>query len=238
MDEIAYGSDPRHVIGAFHNNPAHAEFPAIVFIHGGAWVDESNSYNDWTVMAKYISRILPSRNMYGLNYRLLPGVLHPAHMQDIYCALDYLRTNLKCCLFVLVGHLVGATLAIQMFMPTCNPPLPIKHMILLDGIFSVCTLVKEYPEYDSFVSRAFLLATDIDQATPLCADSMGLGLNPPKITILYSLEDELLSPVQTNVFIAYLEHMNIDYGYFKGNWGRHDEMIRHKAVCTLVADII
>ncbi|CAI4210220.1 unnamed protein product [Parascedosporium putredinis] len=111
----------------------------IVFIHGGAWRDPSNTYQDFlpTIEALLSSHpmLRPAiRGFASLDYRLsshpnhaqdpsstpadrLRCAKHPDHIRDICLALRYLdaKFNMRD-RYILVGHSVGATLAFQLLM--------------------------------------------------------------------------------------------------------------------------
>lgn len=246
VQEFKYGDDPRQVIGLYCYNPAYSNLSSIVFIHGGAWVDERNSYHDWTVMASYIKAHEPHRNIFGLNYRLLPHVKHPSHVFDIYQALMFLSRTLLCASFLLVGHLVGATLALQMLatkslLGDIAHPLPftLEKLVLLDGIYSVPDLLQEYPSYSSFVNKAFSSPEQYQLASPVSSSQVLLdSSSSPFITVVYSLEDELLSPKQTALLVKFLRHHGIPHCSVEGNWGMHDDMYKRDEVCKLVLNAI
>lgn len=245
MQTIAYGPDPRQVVGVFHYNPEFTLEPAIAFIHGGAWVDESNSYMDWAAMASHFSERYPRRNIFGINYRLLPMVVHPAHVQDVFMALNMLSVEKGCKSILLIGHLVGATLAFQMLTPsriwaqdarTGNPQFSIDSIVLLDGIYDVTQLISEYPGYCSFVDKAFKTPQEYACATAISDNFDGkFDLIPRKVTLMYSLQDELLSPMQAKLMTSFLQQQGVEYTLIEDNWGSHDDMYKNPTVCELVA---
>lgn len=109
------------------------------FIHGGAWRDPSNTYQDFlpTIEALLSSHpmLRPAiRGFASLDYRLsshpnhaqdpsstppdrLRCAKHPDHIRDVCLALRYLdaKFNMRD-RYILVGHSVGATLAFQLLM--------------------------------------------------------------------------------------------------------------------------
>jgi acetyl esterase/lipase len=69
--------------------------PAAVYVHGGSWV--SGNYDTGGYL---INRIGPALASYGfvvvsVNYRLGPAQPWPAQIEDVKCAIRYLRANAK-----------------------------------------------------------------------------------------------------------------------------------------------
>lgn len=98
--------------------------PAVVFIHGGAW-----SAGD------KVEYLLSARRMGGsgyvaatLNYRLVPDAVYPNAMQDVRCALAFLRTNaveygLDPARIAVVGYSSGGHLASMLGVAEGEPEL-------------------------------------------------------------------------------------------------------------------
>lgn len=94
----------------------------IVFIHGGAWRDPNNTYDDFEpIMQLFADTKL---NVVSINYRLspsvsskeevdkFPGLRHPMHLIDVLLALKHL-TERGFNIILLAGHSVGASLCLQ-----------------------------------------------------------------------------------------------------------------------------
>lgn len=85
-----------------------APFPLIVYVHGGAWVGGSkDSYAN-------IGRALAAEGLgvVIINYRLSPGVTHPAHVEDLARAFAWVLDNIETyggdpARIVLTGHSAG-----------------------------------------------------------------------------------------------------------------------------------
>ncbi|GMG20832.1 unnamed protein product [Ambrosiozyma monospora] len=109
----------------------------IVFLHGGAWRDPTNTYKDFDKLVDQIDLELNNGNgtfiskgdsdfqsedcynidLYSIDYRLSPEVKHPEHLKDVLLALNYIREELNEDMVSLVGHSVGATLITQLCCP-------------------------------------------------------------------------------------------------------------------------
>ncbi|KAH9200962.1 Alpha/Beta hydrolase protein [Zygosaccharomyces rouxii] len=134
---------------------------ALVFIHGGAWIDVDNTPWDFQSLCQDILKLDYQCGLYGIEYRLSPGVKHPTHLKDVIENLYRLVNDQDLDQLQLVGHSVGATLAWQV--ATCElddykvrlVKSKLNAIWLVDGIYSILELLEEYPDYSSFVSKAF-----------------------------------------------------------------------------------
>jgi acetyl esterase/lipase len=69
------------------------DFPVMVFIHGGAWVfGDKNQLGLYHNLASYWAK--RGIGVVVANYRLSPGVQHPAHVQDVAKAFAWTRANI------------------------------------------------------------------------------------------------------------------------------------------------
>jgi acetyl esterase/lipase len=73
------------------NLAAQPKFPLVVYMHGGSWESGDKAAPE---VLKYIS-LLSSHNyvIASVNYRLLPQYKFPAQVQDVKCAIRFLRAN-------------------------------------------------------------------------------------------------------------------------------------------------
>jgi len=69
------------------------DFPVMLFIHGGAWVfGDKNQLGLYQHFASYWAK--RGIGVVVANYRLSPGVTHPAHVQDVAKAFAWTRANI------------------------------------------------------------------------------------------------------------------------------------------------
>ncbi|MBC8508481.1 MAG: alpha/beta hydrolase [Anaerolineales bacterium] len=79
-------------------------WPAAVYVHGGGWVggDKSGGVGFWLIEPLRRQGFL----LASINYRLSPEYQFPAHIEDVKCAIRYLRANAQ--LFNLDPENIGA----------------------------------------------------------------------------------------------------------------------------------
>ena len=92
--EIPYGLDNRHVLDIFKPSRA-SNFPVLVFVHGGAFVDGSKDRSK-----EIYSNVLRNFNRHGyvginLEYRLAPEHKYPAGTDDIESSLVWIKANIS-----------------------------------------------------------------------------------------------------------------------------------------------
>jgi acetyl esterase/lipase len=69
------------------------DFPVMMFIHGGAWVfGDKNQLGLYQMLANYWAK--RGIGVVVANYRLSPGVQHPAHIQDVAKAFAWINANI------------------------------------------------------------------------------------------------------------------------------------------------
>ncbi|CUS23436.1 LAQU0S10e00342g1_1 [Lachancea quebecensis] len=233
----------------FHrSNRASSVHRAIVFIHGGAWIDKNNTPHDFDELSQCLLDLAdgnPSFSIYAIEYRLSPTVKHPAHICDVIENLVKLVEQEGIEELNLMGHSVGATLIWQVLsgIPSlanvksfATPDKQklirklLKRCYLVDGIYSLSELLEEYPSYDYFVSQAFKQIEDYDdpkhsQVTiPLNAD----------IYVIYSYRDELLSPRQSNYLCSALQKLNKPFQSYWDDFGEHNEVYSNARVAQYI----
>jgi len=65
--------------------------PAILFIHGGGWYSGDKEDRDYRDLLQ--SLVKRGYLVAAVNYRLAPGNKFPAQLEDVTCALHFLKTN-------------------------------------------------------------------------------------------------------------------------------------------------
>jgi arylformamidase len=90
-------------------------FPLVVMIHGGGWRNGDKRLRGvFATKAEFLNDV--GFALACVNYRLSPAVTHPAHVEDVAAALDWLADHaqehrLDADRFFVMGHSAGAHLA-------------------------------------------------------------------------------------------------------------------------------
>ncbi|TKY90156.1 hypothetical protein EX895_000154 [Sporisorium graminicola] len=224
---ISGSSDPEQQLDLYlpSSQPATS---LVVFIHGGAW--RTGSRKDHIDLAQYLSA--KGKAVAVIDYRLSvkdettgsTKYVHPVHAQDVNAALSFLRSrpDVPHKDWVVVGHSIGAWLTLAAIIGgearTANSeypkpmPLPdssareaIKTCVLVDGIYSVSSLLKEYPDYEGFVAQAFLPQPGPANYDVVSCETWPLALEGKTLHVWHSRDDELLSFKQSIDALLHLD---------------------------------
>ncbi|CUM56508.1 Kynurenine formamidase [Debaryomyces fabryi] len=111
---VNYGDHPLKQLKLYQLDESNEE--TLLLIHGGAWRDPNNTYNDFEDMIGHIQKNQYSAkyNLVAMNYRLSPEVKHPYHLWDVLEGLQFLVQNYNIRKILIAGHSVGATLMLQL----------------------------------------------------------------------------------------------------------------------------
>lgn len=251
---ITYGDHPLQEIKLFRFSESNLK--TLVFIHGGAWRDPDNTYDDFQEVVQKIGDI--GTNVIAINYRLSPEVKHPHHLQDVVTALSTLSSELKVTKVLVVGHSVGATLMLQLLNykhiiaeglkelgdKTAQLSLPetlqFETLLFVDGIYNVAELVEEYPDYIGFVREAFTSKSMYTTATQLSSQTAPelKHFEKAQFVVVQSQQDELLTLNQTLLFQKYLVFHKVPFTFYSGAYGLHEEVYRSQELADIVLDHI
>lgn len=254
-----YGSHDLHNIGFYSKESFSKSF--VIFIHGGAWRDPRNTHRDAdTLMAGIVSSSVTGAS---IDYRLSPEVVHPAHVQDVASALDYISKNYQVDKVVLVGHSAGATIALQLFMRLSewseHTQLVLSKVISVvasEGIYDIGALMNDDPSYEGFVKEAFgqnSTYENWDAASPASGlygwESRRANvclLHPEyaevefngRLVVVHSPEDELLNiNIQPKIAEQRMGGKSIEI-VMKEARGRHDEVYTSRELIEIVREEI
>lgn len=223
---------------------------ALVFIHGGAWIDENNTADDFKELSDQMLESSKKKLNYvlaSIDYRLSPQVRHPVHLHDTVESLYKLIQELNLDSLQLVGHSVGATLAWQVAVSDeASFPAPEKLLLvksrlagvfLVDGIYSLTELLDEYPSYDYFVSQAFEDSVKDFEEFGLSINRIPSNLR--NIHLLHSYRDELLTLRQTNYMSSLLQKAAVPFSSYFSDMGLHEEVYRHAKLANyLLSNVV
>ena len=219
---VAYGEGPQRVLDLF---PAKRVGPLVVFVHGGAW--QSGSREEYRAIA---ARLQTGETASAIvDYRLSPGVRHPAHAEDVASALAWLVAHAKehgydpKRVFV-VGHSAGAhiagTIATTPGLLALAKP---AGFVGLEGIYDIPQLADRWPKYpDWFLTKAFGDEKGWAKASPTRAK---VASRSPWL-LVHSKADELVDVPQTEEFARHLRSAGVRVDVFTPDKGSHDGVIR------------
>lgn len=232
----SFGSDPLQTYAQVGSGSR-----AVVFVHGGAWRDPDNTYRDWEAFAGWMTP--GTAPVLSTNYRLVPHQ-HPAHLEDLLHMLCDARTRLGVEEVSLVGHSVGATMALQVLNWEALVPgmddstkaflkagLPrVEAVALLDGIYHMDAYYQEFPQWKPYFAEAFAeepnRCTQLDYELPVSTTA--------RVLILHSNADELVSPQQSTLLQAYLQKCAVPCTLVVDNYGEHNQVYQLQAVAAVV----
>jgi acetyl esterase/lipase len=88
--------------------------PCVIHIHGGSW--SSGDSHQLPEINEYMTA--RGFQVAAINYRLAPGAIYPAPMEDLKAAMDYLRKNaaelhIDTTCFILMGRSAGGQIALN-----------------------------------------------------------------------------------------------------------------------------
>jgi acetyl esterase/lipase len=226
---LAYGEGPAHVLDLYVPSQKKGG-PLVVFVHGGAWQSGSRHEYDGVCTALVKQDIAAAT----VDYRLSPGVVHPAHAEDVANALGLLHRKAATYgydsgrIFV-VGHSAGghiaATIATDSKLLAIAKP---AGFVGLEGIYDIPDLAKRWPTYpDWFLKKAF--GTD-PSAWPKASPTRLKLVSKRPWLIVHSSGDELVDVGQAEGFADHLKQSGVQV-----------EMLRpegktHFAVVTSLSD--
>jgi acetyl esterase/lipase len=113
--DCRYGNEKRQAVDIYLPNDGNGPFPAILFLHGGAW--SGGNRKDAQILP-FMSGVRRGYAVIGVGYRLAPSVRWPDNLFDVKAALRYLAENADTYMIdpesiALTGASAGAQLAMM-----------------------------------------------------------------------------------------------------------------------------
>lgn len=112
LADLVYGPEPGQVLdGCFPveggvGAPASAPRPAIVVIHGGSWQRGDKANLNWRSVCQWLAS--EGFVAVSVNYRLVPGAVFPAQLDDVQAAVGWLRADAQVRRYNLDPDRIGA----------------------------------------------------------------------------------------------------------------------------------
>ncbi|KAH3668875.1 hypothetical protein OGAPHI_002630 [Ogataea philodendri] len=239
----------------------------IVYIHGGAWVGETHTYDEFSPLINRLDRQLNNGEyslsqettqieFFAIDYRLSPEIVHPHHILDVLEALHFIH-QLGTKQVSVVGHSAGSTMITQImehdkFLTAYDinftSPIPsLTSVVFLDGIYSIKTMLEEYPSYEQeFVSTAFKTETDWLDNCNMVKDDLTTEEKATikakferlrSVVVTHSTKDELLSTKQPETFCSWLESLPFtNYKYIVQDMGLHNQTYESDVLLSIIVE--
>ncbi|KAJ1864622.1 hypothetical protein H4R99_008121 [Coemansia sp. RSA 1722] len=254
---IGYANDTEneHQLDIYLPDQSSTLLPLIIYVHGGAWRTDDKS----TVSFIGPGLLQATENKTAvaiINYRLStrnPGsIRHPAHLNDVRLAIDFLinheehpgseiidRTQVY-----LVGHSAGAHLATMAVLDRHSEHEWVKNIrgvFGIGGIYDIKGLLQQYPSYSDFVEMAFDKEI-YDVASPLRAvatNGRSKQTEHVRFMVVNSVADELIGPQQSIAFVQQLIKTGYsDVGLAVRDLGDHYKELENKEFWQMVARFV
>ncbi|MDA9189573.1 alpha/beta hydrolase [bacterium] len=87
--DLKYGEDPRNIGDLYLSQNKQGPRPIVFTVHGGGWKGRSKSDMDSIA----ISLASHGFNVFNINYRLAPEFKHPAPIEDLKQAVEFIKKN-------------------------------------------------------------------------------------------------------------------------------------------------
>ena len=214
--------------------------PALVVVHGGSWRngDKGEGSTDPTIT----NRIFAGRGItvYDIEYRLVPGSTFPAQLEDVICALGYIRAhaaadNVDPERVALLGRSAGAHLALLAAYRAghdpvpdgCGPPATVRGVISLYGptdlaydqrVPAIPDLIGGSGAIEDFLGGTpDALPALYAQATPQSA----LDHPVPPTLLIHGLADQIVKPHNSSSLAAALSRNGAAVALVELPWAGH-----------------
>lgn len=250
----SYGNQDLQKVAVYkHNSNTLSNLPKrwLIFIHGGAWRDPNNTYEDGNFLISSLLNSFPNvLSAASIKYRLTSNkpvsAIYPDFVEDLILSLDFLDKNYPIDEFILVGHSAGAFNALACLTPEnnllkaySNVLSKCKSVIGIAGIYSLPLLLDEDKSYNGFIEEAFGMN---HSAWPLLAEKLASSPlhKDVKLLIVYSKEDELLNykyqpKYALETFPSILGQQNVTSGITEG---QHEDTYKSPKTVEIITKFL
>jgi arylformamidase len=168
--DIHYGADELQTIDVYQPDSCrNTTCPVVLWVHGGGWKRGDTGGKQSTAMQTLWAQ--QGIVMVGVNYRLSPDVMHPAHVQDIAAAINWTYHNINHYggnqnRISLLGHSAGAHLvALVATNPRYLAAYQLSPQKNLANVFPIDTASFDLTDPSRFVRKLVDQAFGTDVAT-------------------------------------------------------------------------
>ncbi len=209
--------------------------PAIVVVHGGSW--RSGDKGETALSNTEWSRSFAARGfaVYDVQYRLTPAVRHPVPMNDVLCALAYVRARSGADgvdpeRVVLIGRSAGAHLALLAAYRSretpCGTPARVAGVVALYGPTDLVAGYEIPADPDLIDGRAAL--RDLLGGTPQQVRDRYVDATPQTwvasavpTLLLHGAADQIVSPRHSDDLASRLRERGVPVVFLRFPWSGH-----------------
>jgi acetyl esterase/lipase len=207
------------------------QYPAIITIHGGAW----RSYDKGGVFVPHHSHLAAQGYVvFDMQYRFSGEAVWPAQLQDVQCAIRWVRARAKTYnidpkRIALLGRSAGGHMALMAAYRPNDPK--VGRTCAEDEDSSVSAVVAIYPPTDLRLWQSIpggavyeLLGGQIDDIAQAYADASPVEFvrnDLPPTLLVQGYMDELVQPVHAELLSNLLRGTNTPSALLRVPWGRH-----------------
>jgi acetyl esterase/lipase len=212
MFNIPYGSDPQQALDLFLPAAATAA-PMVLFIHGGGWSAgdkwRDEPAGDHLAREGFVTVLA--------NYRLSPGVQHPAHAQDVARAVAWCRRygprfGANPDRLCLMGHSSGAHLVASVALDRTYLAAEGLDRAVVQGVIGIAGAGYDLDASYAMLAMAPLLIPAFGPDCSRWADAAPVRhvhANAPPFLLIHGLDDMQAPPSSTAAFAAALQHAGV-----------------------------
>lgn len=162
---VSYGKHPKQSLNVYQAETPSSDqkLPVLIWVHGGGWRNGDKNNRSGINLCK--TWAAAGMVAVGLDYRLTPDVVHPAHIEDVAAGIAWVNKNIAKyggdpSKVFLLGHSAGAHLVALV---ATNPQYLKAHKLTpkeaLAGVMPIDTA-----SYDLTASQSFVVRKMIDDA--------------------------------------------------------------------------
>jgi len=198
--------------------------PTIILVHGGSWRSGDRQEMQW------IPQALAKRgyNVASIDYQLAPEALYPKPVEDVFAAVDYLKSrsqelSIDVKRMILMGRSAGAQIAVAAAYQRSDIRAVIDLYGPMDLIWGYENSKPWHIVDGQAVIGAYLGGSPSDRRSVYEAASPVLHVSPstPPTLILHGTNDELVSIEHSRMLAGKLKENKIPHELVELPWATH-----------------